>query len=131
MIKGYQYQSDFARGYVAEGRAEGRGEAREGVRRAVIEAVSSRWPALRGELMTRLRDLTEAVLGQIAVELGAARSEGGIRTVLDRRLGRPKPKTSAAQCELCRRTLELAVAGRRGRREDVTRPARRMRRNVT
>lgn len=88
MIKGYQYQSDFARKYHSQGHKEGQEKARENLRRAIVEAVSARLPGLRDELASRLRDQPEAVLGRIAVELGGAPDEGGVRAVLDRMLDR-------------------------------------------
>ena len=52
--------------------------------------MSARLPAVRDELATRLRDQPEDVLGRVALELGAAHDEGGVRAVLDRLLA---PKT--------------------------------------
>jgi post-segregation antitoxin (ccd killing protein) len=43
MMKGYEYQSDFARKYVAQGRAEGRNEGRaEEAARAVLTVLRVR-----------------------------------------------------------------------------------------
>lgn len=123
MIKGYEYKSDFARFYVAEGQTKGREKTLDSFRRAVIETVSARWPGLRDDLATRLHGLPEATLAQIAVELGAAHDEGSARTVLDGLPGQPEPApdpdpepapmraTSAA-----RKRSRPAVASRRGRR---------------
>ncbi len=82
MIKGYEYQSDFARKYVSQGREEGRVE---GMRRAIVELVCARLPGLRDELASRLRDQPEARLVQLAGELGKAQDEDAVRTILGRR----------------------------------------------
>ena len=90
MIKGYQYQSDFARKYIALGREEGREAGREegradGIRSAILTLVCARLPALRAELERRLADLPEARLLQLLTDLGEVRDEDGVRLVLDRR----------------------------------------------
>jgi hypothetical protein len=75
MIKGYEYQSNFARLYVAEGRAEG-------LRRAIVEFVCARFPRLRDEFESQLRDQLEAWLVQLARELGKAQDEDAVRAAL-------------------------------------------------
>lgn len=49
--------------------------------------MSARLPRLREELAARLRDQPEARLARIAVELGPAHDEEGVRAALDRVLG--------------------------------------------
>jgi flagellar biosynthesis/type III secretory pathway protein FliH len=86
MIKGYEYQSDFARKYYSQGLKEGREEGRgEGLRNAVVALVCGRLPGLREELENRLRGLPEARLVQLITELDQVHDEAGVRAVLDRR----------------------------------------------
>jgi flagellar biosynthesis/type III secretory pathway protein FliH len=55
MIKGYQYQSDFAKKHYAQGYAEGRAEAyREGLGRAVLRALRARGIAVADEERERI-----------------------------------------------------------------------------
>jgi hypothetical protein len=75
MIKGYEYQSDFARKYVSQGREEG-------LCRAIVEVVCARFPGLRDELESQLRDQSEARLVQLAAELGKAQDEDAVRAIL-------------------------------------------------
>jgi hypothetical protein len=92
MIKGYQYQSDFARKYYWQGHDEGQKQARDEAladhRRELVELVSARLPGIREELERRLHDQPQAVLVRITVELGRAQTEKAVRTILDRVLGR-------------------------------------------
>jgi hypothetical protein len=90
VIKGYVYQSDFARKYVSQGRAEGRTQGRaqgrvEGLRRAITEIVCARFPGLRNELESQLRDQPEAWLVQLAGEVGKAQDEDAVRAALGQR----------------------------------------------
>ena len=91
MIKGYQYQSDFARKHYwqghDEGLSQGHEEAREELRRELVTLVSARLPGVRDELAGRLRDQPEAALVRAAVELARATDEDGVRAALDRVLG--------------------------------------------
>jgi hypothetical protein len=91
MIKGYEYQSDFARKYYgqgkAEGKAEGREEAREALRREIVELVGARLPGLRAELASRLRQQPESALVRVTAELAYAADEKRARAILDRVLG--------------------------------------------
>jgi hypothetical protein len=82
MIKGYEYQSDFARKYYSQGLEKGR---QEGLRHAILALVCARLPGLRDELERRLGGLSEARLEQLVVELGEVHDEDGVRAVLDRR----------------------------------------------
>jgi hypothetical protein len=86
MIKGYEYQSDFARKYYSQGREEGREKGREeGLRRAIVEVVCARLPGLRDELEDWLRGQPEARLVQHAAELGKAQDEAEARAILGQR----------------------------------------------
>jgi flagellar biosynthesis/type III secretory pathway protein FliH len=95
MIKGYQYQSDFARKYywqghdegLSKGLRQGHEEAREELRREIVALVSARLPGVRDELAGRLRDQPEAALVRITAELAGADDEDGVRAALDRVLG--------------------------------------------
>jgi hypothetical protein len=81
-MKGYVYQSDFARKYYSEGLVEG---CEQGLRRAIIALVGARWPGLRDELEDRLRGQPEARLMQIITELGNVHDETEVRRVIDQR----------------------------------------------
>jgi flagellar biosynthesis/type III secretory pathway protein FliH len=106
MIKGYEYQSDFARKYYSqglqeghaeglqeghaeglqEGRAEGLQEGREeGLRRAIMALICARLPGLRDELEGWLRGQPEARLVQLITELDQAHDEDSVRTMIERR----------------------------------------------
>jgi hypothetical protein len=88
MIKGYEYQSDFARKYYGQGREEGRKQGREeGLRNAVIVLA-------RTKLEVSERDLTAieavsdpSVLTDLVSSLGDARDAVEARSALDRALG--------------------------------------------
>jgi len=106
MIKGYQYQSDFARKYISlgrkqgleKGRAKGREEGREeGLRRAIVDIVGARLPGLRDELAQRLRGRPAVLLDTIGVALGKANDEAEARAVLDRLLASGKPAGRVAR----------------------------------
>jgi hypothetical protein len=102
MIKGYEYQSDFARKYVAQGREEGRDEGREeGLRCAIVELVCARFPGLRDELEGQLRGQPEARLVQLAAELGRAEDEAAVRAVLGqrsrRRVASARPRSTTSR----------------------------------
>jgi hypothetical protein len=77
MIKGYEYQSDFARKYFGQG-------VEQGLRRAIIALVCKRHPGLRAELEDRLREQPEARLMELLDELDGAHSEAAVRAVFDR-----------------------------------------------
>jgi hypothetical protein len=89
MIKGYEYQSDFARKYYSQGLKQGRDEGREegreeGLRHAIMALVCARLPGLREELERRLDGLPGVRLEQLITELDPVRDEDGVRAVLDR-----------------------------------------------
>lgn len=73
---------------------QGREEAREELRREIVDLVCARLPGLREELAARLRELPEARLARIAVELGPAHDEDAVRAALDRVLGRVIDRSS-------------------------------------
>jgi hypothetical protein len=60
---GYEYQSDFARRYVAEGRAEGRLEGRKSI---ILRQLALRFGPLPEAIDTRLRAATESHLDALA-----------------------------------------------------------------
>jgi flagellar biosynthesis/type III secretory pathway protein FliH len=107
MLKGYVYQSEFARKYYSQGVEAGRAEGREegiragreegraaGLRSAIVGLVCARLPRLHDELASRLSEQPEALLEQIAPQLGKARTGTEVRAVLDRVLGqRPAPRS--------------------------------------
>ena len=75
MLKGYEYQSDFARKYYGQGREEG-------LRHAILALVCARLPELRDELEVRLKGRSEAELVQLITELGKAQDANGLRAAL-------------------------------------------------
>jgi hypothetical protein len=81
MIKGYVYQSDFARKYYFQGLDEGR---EEGLRQAILALVDRRVPGLRDELEPRLRSHSEAQLLELITELDQVRDEAGVHAILER-----------------------------------------------
>ena len=90
MIKGYEYQSEFARKYFGQGREQLLEQSREqgrleGLRQALVEMVSARLPGMRDEIERRLSGLPEARLIEISRELGNANDEDAMRAVLERR----------------------------------------------
>jgi hypothetical protein len=97
MIKGYEYQSDFAHKYYAQGLEQGLEKGLEqgleqgredGLRRAIIELVHARLPRFRGDLASGLRGQPEAALVQLLGKLAKARDKDAVRAVLDRWLDR-------------------------------------------
>jgi len=81
MLKGYEYQWDFARNAYSLGIEEGR---EEGLRRAIVALVGARLPGLRDELERRLAGKSKARLEQLIIELSDVHDEGAARAVLDR-----------------------------------------------
>jgi len=90
MIKGYEYQSEFARKYYSQGREEGRGEGHEhgreeGVRVAVLTLARAKLVELSAADEAAIAALhDERVLTALITELGRARSAARARAVLDR-----------------------------------------------
>jgi hypothetical protein len=105
MLKGYVYQSEFARKYYSQGVEAGLEAGRAaGLRSAIIGMVCARLPRLHDELASRLSGQPETTLEQIAPELGLARNTAEVRAVLDRMLGaapaghrRRTPRPAAAR----------------------------------
>ncbi len=111
MIKGYEYQSEFARKYYyqgreqgraegleegrEEGRAEGRGEGREhwreeGLRAAVVTLARVKLTELSPPDEAAIAALhDERVLTALITELGRARSAARARAILDRAFAAP------------------------------------------
>lgn len=93
MIKGYVYQSEFARKYFDEGLGKGREDLAKAVeegraevlRRAIVALVCARLPALREELERRLQGQPEARLLQIITELDRAHDETAVWAAIDPR----------------------------------------------
>ena len=87
----YEYQTEFARKYVAQGREEGREQGREALRRVVIELARAKL----GQLSARdeaaihaLRD--DGALTSLTVGLGQARDVDQARAALDLATTRPR-----------------------------------------
>jgi len=94
MIKGYQYQSDFARTYygqgLAEGEQKGRQEGKEaGLRTAVMALAHARLKTLPADDLAKIAALTDVqVLTDLIHALGRARTASGARSALARALNR-------------------------------------------
>lgn len=94
MIKGYRYQSDFARKYygqgLEEGRQAGREEGREeGLRAAIIALARTKLKTVSPEDLARIAALTDIrVLTDLVSALGQARTAFGARIALARALRR-------------------------------------------
>jgi len=86
MIKGYEYQSEFARKYYYQGREEGHEHGREeGVRTAVLTLARAKLVELSAADEAAIAALhDERVLTALITELGRARSAARARAVLDR-----------------------------------------------
>jgi hypothetical protein len=86
MIKGYQYQSDFARKYYGQGLEEGR---EEGLRAAIVALARSKLKTVSPEDLARIATLTDVrVLTDLVSALGQARTAFGARVALARALRR-------------------------------------------
>ena len=127
MIKGYEYQSDFARKYYGQGKAEGREEARAALRREIVALVGARLPGLRDELASRLREQPEAVLVRVTAELGQARDEKRARAILDLRVERMEAVADRAGRRVAAVGVEHVVDQARERRVGRAGRARRRR----
>jgi hypothetical protein len=77
MIKGYVYQSDFARKYYFQG-------LEQGLRQAILAIVDRRLPGLRDELERKLGSHSEAQLLELITELDQVRDEAGVRAIIER-----------------------------------------------
>jgi len=87
----YEYQTEFARKYVAQGREEGREEGRETLRRAVIELARAKLGQLSAHdeaAIHALRD--DGALTNLTVGLGQARDVDQARAALDQATTRPR-----------------------------------------
>ena len=63
---GYEYRSEFARHYIAEGKAEGRAEGRtEAQVKVVLKLLASRFGPLSEAVQARIRTATEAQLDAV------------------------------------------------------------------
>jgi hypothetical protein len=82
MIKGYQYQSDFARKYYGQGREDGQGE---GLRAAVIALARAKLKTVPADDLAKIAAVTDPlVLTELVTALGQARSARKARAALDR-----------------------------------------------
>ncbi|HUC00404.1 MAG TPA: hypothetical protein VMS11_11310 [Solirubrobacterales bacterium] len=91
MIKGYQYQSDFARKYygqgLEEGREEGRQEGRERLQAAVVALARTKLKTVSDDDLARIAAITDLrVLTELVTSLGQAHSAHKARAALDRAL---------------------------------------------
>lgn len=94
MMEKYEYQSEFARKFIAlgrsegrhEGRAEGRQEGRgEGLVEAVLQLAEVRLGALPAGLEARLRGHADpAQLKRLIAEIGMAADSDAVRAALER-----------------------------------------------
>ncbi|MFL6605207.1 MAG: DUF4351 domain-containing protein [Steroidobacteraceae bacterium] len=72
---GYEYQSDFARRYVAEGKAEGKAEGRmEGRVELILQLLALRFGPLTDATQTRVRGAQDAQLDTIAERMLTAQT---------------------------------------------------------
>ncbi|MGK4004523.1 DUF4351 domain-containing protein [Sorangium sp. So ce1036] len=75
MMKGYEYQSDFAKKYVAQGRLEGRQEGRqEGERAILLRQLRARFGELPAAAVSRLEQAESATLEQWAERVLSAKT---------------------------------------------------------
>jgi len=90
MIKGYEYQSDFARKYYGQGREEGRREGQEEALRAMVVALArAKLKTVPAEDLARIEALTDMhLLAELVTTLGQARTAFGARAALARALNR-------------------------------------------
>jgi len=87
MIKGYQYQSDFARKYHGQGLEEGREEGREGLRAAIVALARAKLKTVSDDDLARVAAITDLrVLTELITSLGQARSIARARAALDHAL---------------------------------------------
>jgi hypothetical protein len=86
MIKGYEYQSDFARKYYGQGREEGR---QDGLRAAVIAFACAKLGKLSDDDIAAIEAVSDQhILTELVTLLGQARSARKARAALDRALAR-------------------------------------------
>jgi len=97
MIKGYQYQSDFARKYYGQGHEEGRQEGRReglhaGLQAAAVALARTKLDALPDDDRAAIETLADPnVLTELITSLGAARGVAEARVTLDWALARRTP----------------------------------------
>ncbi|HEX4418806.1 MAG TPA: hypothetical protein VH165_12935 [Kofleriaceae bacterium] len=87
-MKGYEYQSDFARKYYGQGRQEGREEGRqEGLRAAVVTLAQAKLEELSDDDVAALGAVSDQrILTELITALAQAPSGPDARTVLNRAL---------------------------------------------
>jgi len=82
MIKGYEYQSDFARKYYGQGR-------QEGLRAAVVAIARAKLGNLSDDDIATIEAVSDQhILTELITSLGQARSARKARAALDRALAR-------------------------------------------
>jgi predicted Zn-dependent protease with MMP-like domain len=87
MIKGYQYQSDFARKYYGQGLEEGRQEGRERLQAAVVALARTKLKKVSDDDLARIAAITDLrVLTELVTSLGKTHSVARARAALDRAL---------------------------------------------
>jgi len=97
MMKGYEYQSDFARKYYGQGleqgreqgREEGREEGRElGLQQAILVLATTRLAAVPAALEAKLRSITDvSALERVVAALGQAHTEAETLAALEAMVG--------------------------------------------
>ena len=86
MIKGYEYQSDFARKYYGQGIDKGR---EDGLRAAVVAIARAKLGKLSDDDIATIEAVSDQrILTELVTLLGQARSARKARAALDRALGR-------------------------------------------
>jgi hypothetical protein len=88
-VKNYEYQTDFARKFVAQGRQEGRQEGRregrdDGLRAALLELARAKLGSLSDEDEIRIHQVAGASLTGLIVALGQALDAATARMIVDR-----------------------------------------------
>jgi len=68
---GYEYKSEFARRYMAEGKAEGRAEGRVEI---VLKLLAKRFGPLPDSIQTRVRGAQDAQLDTVAEQVLTAQT---------------------------------------------------------
>ena len=82
MIKGYQYQSDFARKYYGQGLEEGE---QQGLRAAVVALARTKIESLSDADVAAIEAVSDQhILTELITSLGQARSARKARAALDR-----------------------------------------------
>jgi hypothetical protein len=82
-MKGYEYQSEFARHFIAQGREEGRVEGcEEGLVKAVLRVVRARLGTLSTADEQRIRAMRGTAVEQLCTAVASVRDEAHLREIL-------------------------------------------------